>query len=243
MDLGLAGRHCFVTGASTGIGRGTALALAAEGALILPSMSLRNRLGKPSSRQGSTNRHLIRARTSDYASLPARNGPYYFSCDAGPKHLDREGPCDRRRAIRAHGRHRRYAKSSRRVAGPSGACQYAFISRDVGAKGDRSPVTTSHTIESLRFRMVTHITSSLAHEVGDVDDHTLSLSTFSGLAFFADGVVAKSSFTPSQTTWPEPALSRSTPLSASTMIRCCSSKRPARAQSMKPGPTSPARSR
>jgi len=34
MDLGLAGRHCFVTGASAGIGRCTALALAAEGALI-----------------------------------------------------------------------------------------------------------------------------------------------------------------------------------------------------------------
>jgi len=34
MDLGLVGRHCFVTGASAGIGRGTALALAAEGALL-----------------------------------------------------------------------------------------------------------------------------------------------------------------------------------------------------------------
>src|SRR5262249_46414744 len=34
MDLGLAGRHCFVTGASAGIGRGTALALATEGALL-----------------------------------------------------------------------------------------------------------------------------------------------------------------------------------------------------------------
>jgi 3-oxoacyl-[acyl-carrier protein] reductase len=34
MDFGLAGRHCFVTGASAGIGRGTALALAREGALL-----------------------------------------------------------------------------------------------------------------------------------------------------------------------------------------------------------------
>lgn len=49
-------------------------------------------------------------------------------------------------------------------------------------------------IESIRFRMVTRVTSSLAHEVGDVDDHRLSLSTFSGLAFFADGVVAKVQF-------------------------------------------------
>jgi NAD(P)-dependent dehydrogenase (short-subunit alcohol dehydrogenase family) len=31
MELGLAGRHCFVTGASDGIGRGTALALATDG--------------------------------------------------------------------------------------------------------------------------------------------------------------------------------------------------------------------
>ena len=34
MDLGLAGRHCFVTGASAGIGRAAALALAGEGALL-----------------------------------------------------------------------------------------------------------------------------------------------------------------------------------------------------------------
>jgi 3-oxoacyl-[acyl-carrier protein] reductase len=34
MDLGLAGKHCFVTGASAGIGRAAALALAAEGAVL-----------------------------------------------------------------------------------------------------------------------------------------------------------------------------------------------------------------
>jgi 3-oxoacyl-[acyl-carrier protein] reductase len=34
MDLGLAGKHCLVTGASAGIGRGVAIALAAEGALL-----------------------------------------------------------------------------------------------------------------------------------------------------------------------------------------------------------------
>jgi hypothetical protein len=42
--------------------------------------------------------------------------------------------------------------------------------------------------------MVTHVTSSLAHEVGDVADHRLSLSTFSGLAFFADGAVPRVQF-------------------------------------------------
>jgi 3-oxoacyl-[acyl-carrier protein] reductase len=34
MDLGLSGKHCFVTGASAGIGRATALALASEGAML-----------------------------------------------------------------------------------------------------------------------------------------------------------------------------------------------------------------
>ena len=34
MELGLVGKHCFATGASAGIGRATALALAAEGALL-----------------------------------------------------------------------------------------------------------------------------------------------------------------------------------------------------------------
>jgi hypothetical protein len=55
-------------------------------------------------------------------------------------------------------------------------------------------VTTSRATETLNFRMITHVTASLAHEVGDVDDHRLSLSTFSGLAFFADGIVAKVQF-------------------------------------------------
>ncbi len=55
-------------------------------------------------------------------------------------------------------------------------------------------MTASSATESLRFRMVTHISSSLAEEVGDVDDHRLSLSTFSGLAFLADDVVAKVRF-------------------------------------------------
>jgi NADP-dependent 3-hydroxy acid dehydrogenase YdfG len=36
MDLELAGKHCFVTGASAGIGRAAAVALAAEGARMPP---------------------------------------------------------------------------------------------------------------------------------------------------------------------------------------------------------------
>jgi hypothetical protein len=42
--------------------------------------------------------------------------------------------------------------------------------------------------------MVTHVTSSVSEEVGDVANHRLSLSRFSGLAFFADDVVANVSF-------------------------------------------------
>jgi len=48
--------------------------------------------------------------------------------------------------------------------------------------------------ETLNFRMVTHVTSSSSEEVGDVANHRLSLSRFSGLAFFTDGAVAKVSF-------------------------------------------------
>ena len=55
-------------------------------------------------------------------------------------------------------------------------------------------MTAIRAIESLHFRMITHVTASLTHEVGDVDDHRLSLSTFSGLAIFADGIVAKVQF-------------------------------------------------
>lgn len=47
---------------------------------------------------------------------------------------------------------------------------------------------------TLSFRMVTHITSSHFQEVGDVDGHVASLSRFSGLAFFPDGVVCPVSF-------------------------------------------------
>lgn len=45
------------------------------------------------------------------------------------------------------------------------------------------------TDETLRFRMVTHVTSAQSLDVGDVDGHTASLTRFSGLAFLPDGVV------------------------------------------------------
>ena len=71
MDLGLAGRHCFVTGASAGIGRGTALALAAEGALL--SIAGRNEGELEATRdmivaQGAS---VLRIVTCDLRSLPA----------------------------------------------------------------------------------------------------------------------------------------------------------------------------
>src|SRR3954469_9506585 len=49
MDLGLEGKHCFVTGASSGIGRAAALALAAEGALL--SIAGRNEEALDATRQ------------------------------------------------------------------------------------------------------------------------------------------------------------------------------------------------
>jgi enoyl-CoA hydratase/carnithine racemase len=59
---------------------------------------------------------LRRTCTSDHASLPAHNASYYFGRNAGLEHLHRGGLCDRRRAIRAHGRHPRYAQGTRGVA-------------------------------------------------------------------------------------------------------------------------------
>ena len=42
--------------------------------------------------------------------------------------------------------------------------------------------------ETLRFRMVTHVTSAQSLDVGDVDGHALSLARFSGVALFPDTV-------------------------------------------------------
>jgi hypothetical protein len=55
-------------------------------------------------------------------------------------------------------------------------------------KPDNQP--SSRRDRALEFRMVTHATSSISQDVGDVDNHTLSLSRFSGLAFFSDGTIA-----------------------------------------------------
>lgn len=43
---------------------------------------------------------------------------------------------------------------------------------------------------TLRFRMVTHVTSAQSLDVGDVEGHVASLTRFSGLAFLPDGTVA-----------------------------------------------------
>ena len=48
--------------------------------------------------------------------------------------------------------------------------------------------------ETLRCRMVTHVTSVQSLDIGDVDGHAASLARFSGLAFFPDGTVCAVSF-------------------------------------------------
>jgi hypothetical protein len=104
-------------------------------------------------------------------------------------------------------------------------------------------MTTSCAIESLRFRMVTHITSSLAHEVGDVDDHKLSLSTFSGLALFADGVVAKVQFHSIADYIAGAGTFTLYPIIRFGEDSLLFLKSYSTARSLEPGPTSPARSR
>ncbi len=48
--------------------------------------------------------------------------------------------------------------------------------------------------ETLKIRMVTHVTSAQSLDIGDVDGHTASLARFSGLAFLADGTVGTVTF-------------------------------------------------
>jgi hypothetical protein len=49
--------------------------------------------------------------------------------------------------------------------------------------------------ETLKFRMVTRVTSAQSLDIGDVDGHVASLARFSGLAFFSDGTVGTVYFT------------------------------------------------
>jgi 3-oxoacyl-[acyl-carrier protein] reductase len=65
MDLGLAGRHAFVTGASSGIGRSTALALAAEGARL--SLAGRDETALAATRDMVVGASVLRIVTADLA--------------------------------------------------------------------------------------------------------------------------------------------------------------------------------
>jgi hypothetical protein len=49
--------------------------------------------------------------------------------------------------------------------------------------------TKARAEETLSFRMITHVTSTSSHDVGDVDGHVVSLVRFSGLVFFSEGTV------------------------------------------------------
>lgn len=48
--------------------------------------------------------------------------------------------------------------------------------------------------QTLKVRLVTHVTSTQSLNVGDVNGHTVSLSRFSGLAFYPDSGVGSASF-------------------------------------------------
>lgn len=54
--------------------------------------------------------------------------------------------------------------------------------------------TKTCIIETLKFRMITHVTSAQSLDVGDVDGHVASLTRFSGLAFLPDGTVGTVQF-------------------------------------------------
>ena len=55
-------------------------------------------------------------------------------------------------------------------------------------------MTQADASEVLKVRMVTHVTSVHALDVGDTDGHIASVSRFSGLAFYPDGTVGTVSF-------------------------------------------------
>jgi hypothetical protein len=50
-------------------------------------------------------------------------------------------------------------------------------------------LTNARADETLKFRMITHVTSAQSLDIGDVDGHVASLARFSGLAFFSDDTV------------------------------------------------------
>jgi hypothetical protein len=53
---------------------------------------------------------------------------------------------------------------------------------------------SGEVVETLKFRMITHVTTAQSLNIGDVDGHAASLARFSGLAFFPDGGVATAGF-------------------------------------------------
>ncbi len=48
--------------------------------------------------------------------------------------------------------------------------------------------------ETLKFRMITHVTSAQSQDVGDVDGHLASLARLSGVVLFSDGTVSTAYF-------------------------------------------------
>jgi hypothetical protein len=52
----------------------------------------------------------------------------------------------------------------------------------------------SDDVKTLKVHMVTHVASAHSLEVGDVDNHTVALARFSGLAFYGDGTVGPVNF-------------------------------------------------
>jgi 3-oxoacyl-[acyl-carrier protein] reductase len=84
MDLELAGKHCFVTGASAGIGRATAVALAAEGARL--SIAGRDEVAL------ATTRDMIVARGASVVSIIACDLSLSSGIDAAAAAVARAEP-------------------------------------------------------------------------------------------------------------------------------------------------------
>jgi hypothetical protein len=54
---------------------------------------------------------------------------------------------------------------------------------------------TARADETLKFRLVMHVTAAQTQEVGDVDGHVLGVGRYSGLATFPDGSVGTANIT------------------------------------------------